>query len=116
MIQRELYYWSNIWIGILKVTETDVRYTAWFPVRELLNVRCDTWMFSVGSFWNKIKSLGLSTENVQVSYHTFISSLAGNRGTGVIASSRTFRPRPGRVIRDLLRQLHAAWHAMVRKH
>ena len=49
-------------------------------------------------------------------YHTFNSSLAGNRGTGVIASSRTFRPRPGRVIRDLLRQLHAAWHAMVRKH
>ena len=28
----------------------------------------------------------------------------------MIASSSTFRPHPGRVIRDLLRQLHAVWH------
>ena len=33
-----------------------------------------------------------------------------NRGTGMIASSSTFRPHPGRVIRDLSRQLHAACH------
>ena len=31
-------------------------------------------------------------------------------GTGMIASSSTFCPNPGRVIRDLLRQLHAVWH------
>ena len=29
------------------------------------------------------------------------------RGTEMIASSSTFRPHPGRVIRDLFRQLHA---------
>ena len=34
------------------------------------------------------------------------------RGTGMIASSSTFRPQPGRVIRDLLRRLHAVWHGM----
>ena len=28
-------------------------------------------------------------------------------GTGMVASSRTFRPHPGRVNRDLFRQLHA---------
>ena len=37
-------------------------------------------------------------------------SYTQNRGTGMIASSSTFCPHPGRVIRDLLRQLHAAWH------
>ena len=31
-------------------------------------------------------------------------------GTGMIASSSTFRPHPGKVIRDLFRQLHAVWH------
>ena len=31
-------------------------------------------------------------------------------GTGMIASSSTFCPHPGRVIRDLFRQLHAVWH------
>ena len=31
-------------------------------------------------------------------------------GPGMIASSTTFCPHPGRVIRDLFRQLHAAWH------
>ena len=28
----------------------------------------------------------------------------------MIASSSTFRPHPGRVIRDLFRQLHAVWY------
>ena len=32
------------------------------------------------------------------------------RETGMIASSSTFRPHPGRVIRDLFRQLHDVWH------
>ena len=31
-------------------------------------------------------------------------------GTGMIASSSTFRPHPGRVIRDLFRQLNAVRH------
>ena len=31
-------------------------------------------------------------------------------GTRMIASSSTFRPNPGRDIRDLFRQLHAIWH------
>ena len=30
-----------------------------------------------------------------------------DRGTGMIASSTTFCPHPGRVITDLFRQLHA---------
>ena len=33
--------------------------------------------------------------------------LYGSRGTGMIASSSTFRPHPGRVIRDLFRLLDA---------
>ena len=33
-----------------------------------------------------------------------------NTGTGMIVSSSTFFPHPGRVIRDLFRQLHAVWH------
>ena len=32
------------------------------------------------------------------------------RGTRMIASNSTFCPHPGRVIRDLFRQLHAVWH------
>ena len=32
------------------------------------------------------------------------------RGTGLITISSTIRPHPGRVIRDLFRQLHAVWH------
>ena len=32
------------------------------------------------------------------------------RGTGMIVSSSTFRPLPGRVIRDLFHQLHAMPH------
>ena len=35
-----------------------------------------------------------------------------NWGTGMIASSSTFCPHPGRVIRDLFRQLHAVSHGM----
>ena len=31
-------------------------------------------------------------------------------GTGMITSSSTFCPHPGRVIRDLFRQLHVVWH------
>ena len=31
-------------------------------------------------------------------------------GTEMIASSSTFRPHPGKVIRDLFRQLHAVRH------
>ena len=31
-------------------------------------------------------------------------------GTWMIASSSIFRPRPGRVIKNLFRQLHAVWH------
>ena len=34
----------------------------------------------------------------------------GNWGTGMIASSSTSRTNPGRVIRDLFRQLHAIRH------
>ena len=33
-------------------------------------------------------------------------------GTGMITSSSTFCPHPGRVIRNLFRQLHAVWHGM----
>ena len=33
-----------------------------------------------------------------------------NWGAWMIVSSSTFCPNPGRVIRDLFRQLHAAWH------
>ena len=33
-----------------------------------------------------------------------------NRGTGMIVSSSTFCPHPGRVIIDLFRQLHAIRH------
>ena len=32
------------------------------------------------------------------------------RGNGMIANSSTFRPHPGRVIRDLFRQVHAVWN------
>ena len=38
-----------------------------------------------------------------------ISILPDIRGTGMIASSSTYRPRPGRVIRDLLRLLNAVY-------
>ena len=38
-----------------------------------------------------------------------------NRGTEMIASSSTFRPHPGRVIRDLFRLLNAVY-GIVRKH
>ena len=31
-------------------------------------------------------------------------------GTGMITSSSTFCPHPGRVISDLFRQLHVVWH------
>ena len=31
----------------------------------------DIWTFTVGSFWIKIKSLGISTVKVQVSHDTF---------------------------------------------
>ena len=37
------------------------------------------------------------------------------RGTGMIASSSTFRPHPGRVIRDLFRLLDAVY-GIVQKH
>ena len=40
----------------------------------------------------------------------FHCPLMPSRGTGMIASSSTFRPHPGRVIRDLFRQLHAIRH------
>ena len=36
-------------------------------------------------------------------------------GTGIIASSSTFRPHPGRVIRNLFRLLNAVYD-IVRKH
>ena len=42
-------------------------------------------------------------------------SYISRRGTGMIASSSTFRPHPGRVIRDLLRLLDAVY-GIVRKH
>ena len=38
-----------------------------------------------------------------------------HRGTGMIASSSTFRPHLGRVIRDLFRLLDAVY-GIVRKH
>ena len=41
--------------------------------------------------------------------------LSVGRGTGMIASSSTFRPHPGRVIRDLFRLLDAVY-GIVRKH
>ena len=42
-------------------------------------------------------------------------SLHGPGGTGMIASSSTFRPHSGRVIRDLFRLLDAVY-GIVRKH
>ena len=33
-----------------------------------------------------------------------------SRGTGIIVSSSTFSPHPGRVIRDLFRHFHVVWH------
>ena len=44
-----------------------------------------------------------------------ICNLIKIRGTGMIASSSTFRPHPGRVIRDLFRLLDAVY-GIVRKH
>ena len=44
-----------------------------------------------------------------------IPTLLKYRGTGMIASSSTFRPHPGRVIRDLFRLLDAVY-GIVRKH
>ena len=41
--------------------------------------------------------------------------LSGEWGTGMIASSSTFRPHMGRVIRDLSRLLDAVY-GIVRKH
>ena len=56
--------------------------------------------------------------NVNADVHNYNTShaslfrvpLTRTRGTGMIASSSTFCPHPGRVIRDLFRQLHAVWH------
>ena len=41
-----------------------------------------------------------------------IAAYPSSWGTGVIDSSSTFCPHQGRVIRDLLRQLHAVWHSI----
>ena len=40
------------------------------------------------------------------------NALRIERGTGMIASSSTFRHHPWRVIRDLLRQLYAVYRAI----
>ena len=39
-----------------------------------------------------------------------LDGLSVRWGTEIIASSSTFRPNPGRVIRELWRQLHAVRH------
>ena len=41
-----------------------------------------------------------------------MGGLHASGGTVMIASSSTFRPHPGMVIRDLYRQLHVVWHGM----
>ena len=43
-------------------------------------------------------------------YDNLIGGYRWFRGTGMIASSSTFCPHPGRVIRDLFLQLHAVRH------
>ena len=48
-------------------------------------------------------------------YIVILNSLWINGGTEMIASSSTFRPHPGRVIRDLFRLLNAVY-CIVRKH
>ena len=52
-----------------------------------------------------------ATEPIQISHECTLLDHLTAWGTGMIANSSTFRPHPGRVIRDLLRLLHA-----VRKH
>ena len=52
-------------------------------------------------------------KNVFYIYYTLSSYIL--RGTGMIASSSTFCPHPGRVIRDLFRLLDAVY-GIVRKH
>ena len=52
---------------------------------------------------------------VVVTFTTYVSACLHTSshnllGTGMIASSSTFCPHLGRVIRDLFRQLHAVWH------
>ena len=47
--------------------------------------------------------------------HAFLVRRFSSGGTGMIASSSTFRPHPGRVIRDLFRLLDAVY-GIVRKH
>ena len=42
----------------------------------------------------------------------YLSYLCTGWGSGMIASSSTFRPHPGRAIRDLFRLLHAVRHGM----
>ena len=46
---------------------------------------------------------------ININIYGSIASHIGS-ATGIIASSSTFCPHPGRVIRDLFRQLHAVWH------
>ena len=53
--------------------------------------------YAIFLFWNII-------------FNTFQNISPTDGGTGMIASSSTFRPHPGRVIRDLFRQLHAVRH------
>ena len=50
-----------------------------------------------------------SSDDQYVKYLNTICSIYVNRGTGMIASSSTFRPHPGRVIRDLFRLLDAVY-------
>ena len=44
-----------------------------------------------------------------------LSFLQSSRGTGMIASSSTFRPHPGRVIRDLFRLLDAVYGIVLKR-
>ena len=56
----------------------------------------------------------LIIKELQINHSIFFEGLKGG-GTGMIASSSTFRTHPGRVIRDLFRLLNTVY-GIVRKH
>ena len=64
---------------------------------------------------NKVYVPHLSTAGWMCQSYVSPLSISFCRGTGMIASSSTFRPHLGRVIRDLFRLLDAVY-CIVRKH
>ena len=59
--------------------------------------------------FHRLRGLSEFSEVTSAKYFclAFVIILLHRRGTGMIASSSTFRPHPGRVIRDLFRLLDA---------